>query len=46
MLLNLLEEILNYCRTKVGLGMVEAANGKIKALQRRGAEFVAFQKAA
>jgi transposase len=36
MLLNHLEGILNYCRTKVPLGMVEAVNGNIKALLRRG----------
>ena len=28
--------ILNYCRTKVRLGVVEAVNGNIKALLRRG----------
>jgi transposase len=36
MLLDHLEGILNYCRTKVPLGMVEAINGNIKALLRRG----------
>ena len=36
MLLNHLEGILNYCRTKVPLGMVEAINGNIKCLLRRG----------
>ena len=36
MLLNHLEGILNYCRTKVPLGMVEAINGNIKSLLRRG----------
>jgi len=36
MLLNHLEGILNYCRTKVPLGVVEAINGTIKALLRRG----------
>ena len=36
MLLRHLEEILNYCRTKVPLGVVEAVNGNIKALLRRG----------
>jgi transposase len=36
MLLNHLEGILNYCRTKVPLGVVEAINGNIKALLRRG----------
>ncbi len=36
MLLKHLEGILNYCRTKVPLGMVEAVNGNIKALLRRG----------
>ena len=36
MLLEHLEGILNYCRTKVRLGVVEAINGNIKALLRRG----------
>src|SRR6202162_2422932 len=36
MLLNHLDGILNYCRIKVPLGMVEAVNGNIKALLRRG----------
>jgi transposase len=36
MLLYHLEGILNYCRTKVPLGVVEAINGNIKALMRRG----------
>jgi transposase len=36
MLVDHLEEILNYCRTKVPLGVVEAVNGNIKALLRRG----------
>jgi len=36
MLLNHLEGILNYCRTKVPMGVVEAINGNIKALLRRG----------
>ena len=36
MLLDHLEGILNYCRTKVPLGVVEAINGNIKALMRRG----------
>jgi transposase len=36
MLVNHLEGILNYCRTKVKLGVVEAVNGNIKALLRRG----------
>ena len=31
-----LEGILNYCRTKVPMGVVEAGNGNIKALLRRG----------
>ena len=31
-----LEGILNYCRTKVRMGVVEAVNGNIKALLRRG----------
>jgi transposase len=35
-LLSHLEGILNYCRTKVPLGVVEAVNGNIKALLRRG----------
>jgi transposase len=36
MLLRHLEGILNYCRTKVPLGVVEAVNGNLKALLRRG----------
>lgn len=36
MLVGHLEGILNYCRTKVPLGVVEAVNGNIKALLRRG----------
>jgi transposase len=36
MLLDHLEGILNYCRTKVPMGVVEAINGNIKALLRRG----------
>ena len=36
MLLDHLDGILNYCRTKVPLGVVEAVNGNIKALLRRG----------
>jgi len=36
MLLDHLDGIPNYCRTKVPLGVVEAINGNIKALLRRG----------
>ena len=36
MLLRHLEGILNYCRTKVPLGVIEAVKGNIKALLRRG----------
>ena len=36
MLLNHLEGILNYCKTKISMGVVEAVNGNIKALVRRG----------
>jgi transposase len=36
MLLDHLKGILNYCRTKVPLGVVEAVNGNIKSLLRRG----------
>jgi len=36
MLVKHLEGILNYCRTKVPLGVVEAVNGNIKSLLRRG----------
>jgi len=36
MLLNHVDGILNYCRTKVPMGVVEAVNGNIKALLRRG----------
>ena len=35
-LLDHLDGILNYCRTKVPMGVVEAVNGNIKALLRRG----------
>jgi transposase len=37
MLLDHLEGILNYCRTKVPMGVIEAVNGNIKALLRAGA---------
>ena len=36
MLLRHLEGILNYCRIKVPFGVVEAVNGNIKSLLRRG----------
>jgi transposase len=36
MLLDHLDGILNYCRTKVPFGVVEAVNGNIKTLLRRG----------
>jgi len=36
MLLDHLEGILNHCRTKVPMGVVEAVNGNIKSLLRRG----------
>lgn len=36
MLLDHLEGILNYCRTKIPMGVVEAINGNIKSLLRRG----------
>ena len=36
MLLDHLQGILNYCRTKVPMGVVEAINGNIKSLIRRG----------
>ena len=36
MLLEHLDGILNYCRIKVRMGVVEAVNGNIKALIRRG----------
>ena len=36
MLLDHLDGILNYCRTKVRFGVVEAVNGNIKTLLRRG----------
>jgi len=36
MLLDHLEGILNYCRTRVAMGVVEALNGNIKCLLRRG----------
>ncbi|MDX2151852.1 MAG: ISL3 family transposase [Bryobacteraceae bacterium] len=39
MLLNHLDGILNYCRTKVPMGVVEAVNGNIKTLLRRGRRY-------
>lgn len=36
MLLDHLEGILNYCRTRIALGVVEAINGNIQTLLRRG----------
>ena len=36
MLFRHLEGLLNYCRIKVPFGVVEAVNGNIKALLRRG----------
>jgi transposase len=36
LLLDHLEGILNYCRTKIPMGVVEAVNGNIKSLLRRG----------
>lgn len=36
MLVSHLDGILNYCRTKVPLGVVEAINGNIRSLLRRG----------
>jgi transposase len=36
MLLDHLEGILNYCRTTVPMGMIEAVNSNIKARLRRG----------
>jgi transposase len=36
MLLEHLDGILNHCRTPVRFGVVEAINGNIKALLRRG----------
>ena len=36
MLLDHLEGILNYCRTRIAMGVVEAINGNIRTLLRRG----------
>jgi transposase len=36
MLIDHIDGILNYCRTKVPMGVVEAVNGNIKSLMRRG----------
>ena len=36
MILDHLDGILNYCRTRVPLGVVEAVNGNIKSVLRRG----------
>ena len=35
-LLDHLDDILNYCRMKVAMGVVEAVNGNIKSLVGRG----------
>ena len=43
MLLNHLEGILNFCRSKVRFGVVEAINGNIKALLRRGRGYKNFR---
>ena len=43
MLVTHVEGILNYCRTKVPLGMVEAINGNIKMLLRRGRGYKNFR---
>ena len=42
MLLRHLEGILNYCRVRVSFGIVEAVNGNIKALLRRGRGYVSL----
>ena len=39
MLLDHLDGILNYCSTKVRLGVVEAVNGNIKTIVRRGRDY-------
>jgi len=39
MLLDHLDGILNYCRTKVPLGIVKAENGNIKSLLRCGQDY-------
>ena len=39
MLVDHLDGILNHCRTPVRFGVVEAINGTIKALLRRGREY-------
>ena len=36
MLIDHLDGILNYCRTRIPLGVVEAVSGSIKSLLRRG----------
>jgi transposase len=36
MLIDQVDGILNYCRVKVRFGVVEAINGNIKSLRRRG----------
>jgi len=43
MLLKHLEGILNFCRTQVRFGVVEAINGNIKALLRRGRGYKNFR---
>jgi transposase len=39
LILDHLDGILNYCRTKIPLGVVEAVNGNIKSLLRRGSGY-------
>jgi len=44
MLVDHLEGILNYCRTKVPMGVVESVNGNIKSLLRRGRGYRVHRK--
>ena len=39
MLIDHLDGVLNYCRIKVPMGVIEAVNGNIKAMLRRGRRY-------
>jgi transposase len=43
MLIRHIDGILNYCRTRVPLGVVEAVNGNIKSLMRRGRGYTSLR---
>jgi len=46
MLLDRLEGILNYRRTKIPMGVIEAVNGNLKALLRRGPRLARYELSA